>query len=348
MVWSLNALRAATRVRTRPAPPRRFDAGAAAAAPCAVCGAAAAAPCAVCGAATAVPFRSIDGIGYNKCPDCGCICAESGFLARVDAGLVGNYHDEYWAFEMAAAKERCYGSTLVRVAEVFYYARRPIGRFIDIGAGSGLLLDALSTLLPGLSEKFHGIELFPPPPEHRSRHPNYHIGSLTDLDVTFDAGVCIEVIEHLTPATLRTLGSQLAARSAPGALYYFNSGQPAFVEQENPGYLDPMKTGHIASYSIAGLTHIFAPLGFNVIALPGRTWAFLLEYGPPASIGCDELLHRLWTPLPENMQALSGDPFGNMFRAMGLEGARCYLEHATAQERTRWALSMLPATAPPG
>jgi hypothetical protein len=268
--------------------------------------------------------------------------AEPGFLARVDAGEVGNYQDEYWDFEMAAAKERCYGSTLLRVAEVFYYARRPIGKFIDIGTGSGLLLDAVSTLLPSLRDRFHGIELFPPPVEYRSGHPNYQIGTLGDLNDRFDAGVCIEVIEHLTPATLRSLGGQLAARSAPGALYYFNSGQPAFVEQENPGYLDPTKTGHIASYSIAGLTHIFAPLGFNVIALPGRTWAFLLEYGPPAAVGCAELLDRLWNPVPENMQALAGDPFGNMIRAMGLESARCYLEHATAQERTQWALSLLP------
>jgi hypothetical protein len=327
----LTALKSAIRGRARTAADRRFDSGEAVAV-----------QCAVCGEATATPFRSIDGIDYHKCAGCGSICAEAGFLARVDAGLVGNYQEGYWDFEMAAAKERCYGTTLVRVAEVFYYARRPIGKFIDIGAGSGLLLDAVGTLLPGLRDRFHGVELFPPPVEHRSRHPNYHIGTLGDLDETFDAGVCIEVIEHLTPGTLRKLGSQLAARSAPGALYYFNSGQPAFVEQENPGYLDPMHTGHIASYSIAGLTHIFAPLGFNVIALPGRTWAFLLEYGPPASVGCAELFQRLWNPVPENMQALTGDPFGNLFRAMGLEGARCYLEHATAHERTQWALSLLP------
>jgi hypothetical protein len=331
MVWSIPRLKYPARLWARRVPDRGFDVAPTAAV-----------NCPVCNEATAPPFRSIDGIAYHKCPGCGCIFAEPGFLARVDAGSVGNYQDEYWASEMAAAKERCYGSTLVRVAEVFYYARRPIRKFIDIGAGSGLLLDAVGTLLPSLADRFHGIELFPPPEEHRSLHPNYHIGTLGDLNDTFDAGVCIEVIEHLTPDTLRALGRQLAARSAPGAVYYFNSGQPAFVEQENPGYLDPTKVGHIVSYSIAGLTHIFAPLGFNVIALPGRAWAFLLEYGPPASIGSSELFDRLWHPVPENMEALTGDPFGNLFRAMGLEGARCYLEHATAQERTQWALSMLP------
>jgi hypothetical protein len=75
---------------------------------------------------------------------------------------------------------------------------------------------------------------------------------LDSLESTFDAGVCIEVIEHLTPATLRTLVAQLAGRSRPGSLYLFNSGQPAFVEQEDPAYLDPHGRGHVVSYSIAG------------------------------------------------------------------------------------------------
>ena len=296
--------------------------------------------CVVCERFAASPFRIVDGIGFHKCVGCGSIFADPEFLARVDAGLVSNYREDYWANEMKAATERCYGSTLVRVAETFYYARRPIRKFIDIGAGSGILLDAVSSLLPSLRDVFHGIELFPPPAENQSRHPNYHIGQLGDLDDKFDAGVCIEVIEHLTPATLRALAGQLASRSAEGALYYFNSGQPSFVEKENPGYLDPLKLGHVVSYSIAGLACIFEPAGFNVIALPGRAWAFLLEYGPTATIGCADLFDRIWHPLPENMAALATDPFGNLFQTMGQESARSFLEHATAVERTKWAWAL--------
>jgi hypothetical protein len=305
--------------------------------------------CVVCEQSMASPFRAVDEIAFYKCAGCGSIFADPEFLAQVEAGQVGNYRENYWAEEMKAATERCYGSSLVRVAETFFYARRPIQKFIDIGAGSGLLLDAASTLLPSLHGMFHGIELFPPPAPNRSLHPNYHIGTLGDLDDAFDAGVCIEVIEHLTPATLRGLARQLASRSAAGALYYFNSGQPIFVERENPGYLDPLKLGHVVSYSIAGLAGIFGPAGFNVIALPGRNWAFLLEYGPVKTVTCADLFNRIWNPVPENMAALAADPFGNLFRTMGQESARSFLEYATAEERTKWAVSLrssLQATLP--
>ena len=91
------------------------------------------------------------------------------------------------------------------------------------------------------------------------------IGTLDSVDRTFDAGVCIEVIEHLTPTILRNLVAQLAAVSRPGSLYLFNSGQPDFVEREDPAYLDPHGRGHIVSYSLAGAASIFGPAGFNVI-----------------------------------------------------------------------------------
>lgn len=128
---------------------------------------------------------------------------------------------------------------------MFLLARWPIHAFLDIGAG--YLLDALETLLPELSGMFHAVELFPPPMPHRTNHPNYVIGSVGDLNRNFDAGVCIEVIEHLTPATLAKLVRQLAQRSNPDALYLFNSAQPSFVETQDRGYLDPLKRGHVVS-----------------------------------------------------------------------------------------------------
>ena len=149
------------------------------------------------------------------------------------------YAEEYWRNELGAARERCFGPAVLRVAETIAYCRVPIRGFIDIGAGTGWLLDALEVLLPEVIDRFHAIELYPPPLPHRTANPNYVVGTLGDMHRTFDAGVCIEVIEHLTPATLRALVAQLAAVSHPGSLYLFNSGQPDFVEREDPGYLDP-------------------------------------------------------------------------------------------------------------
>ena len=62
--------------------------------------------CVVCGKAKASPYRPVDGIGFHKCDGCGSIFADPEFLARVDAGLVSNYQEDYWANEMKAATER--------------------------------------------------------------------------------------------------------------------------------------------------------------------------------------------------------------------------------------------------
>jgi hypothetical protein len=148
---------------------------------------------------------------------------------------------------------------------------------------------------------------------------------------SFDAGVCIEVIEHLTPATLRALVVQLAAASRPGSLYLFNSGQPDFVEHEDPGYLDPHGRGHVVSYSLAGAATIFEPAGFKIIELPGRTWAFLAEYESQWPGDAEALITRLWHPVPENVSMLRSARFGELIRAAALDTARAYLpRHAPA------------------
>jgi hypothetical protein len=187
------------------------------------------------------------------------------------------------------------------------------------------LLDALVVLLPEAIDRFHAVDPYPPPLPNRTGNPNYVIGNIADVNRTFDAGVCIEVIEHLAPSTLRALVAQLAAASRPGSLYLFNSGQPDFVEHEDPSYLDPHGRGHIVSYSLAGAASIFRPAGFNVIALPGRAWAFLAEFGSQNPVDAEALLARLWHTVPQNVSMLRSARFGELIRAAGIEAARAYL-----------------------
>jgi hypothetical protein len=276
--------------------------------------------CAICEAGAAASYRRVDGVQYFRCGACGSLFAEPEFLA---AGTTA-YAEDYWRTELAAAHERCFGPAVLRVAETIAYCRIPIRGFLDIGAGTGWLLDALEALLPEVIGRFHAIERFPPPLPHRTANPNYVIGTVADLRQTFDAGVCIEVIEHLSPGVFRTLATELAVVSRPGALYLFNSGQPEFVEREDPFYLDPHGRGHIASYSLAGAASILEPAGFNVVALPGRAWAFLAEFGPRQSVDADALIARLWHPVPENVSMLRAARFGEMMRCAGIESARAY------------------------
>ena len=261
----------------------------------------------------------VDGVAYFRCTACGSLFADPAFQPPP-------YTDAYWRDELDAARERCFGPAIMRVAETIAYCRLPIRAFIDIGAGTGWLLDALETLLPRAIDRFHAVELYPPPHPHRTANPNYIIGSLADSNRVFDAGVCIEVIEHLTPSTLRTLAAQLAAVSRPGSLYLFNSGQPEFVEREDPGYLDPHGRGHIVSYSLAGAAAIFRPAGFNVIALPGRTWAFLAEFDTTDPVDGHALITRLWHPVPENVSMLRASRFGELIRVAGIDTARAYAQ----------------------
>ena len=91
------------------------------------------------------------------------------------------------------------------------------------------------------------------------------------------------------------------------------------------------------SWSVAGARLIFERSGFNLIALPGRDWAFLAEFGPPRPVGPETLADWLESPARENIALIRNDRFGPLFEALGLESARCYLETAIADERMRWA-----------
>lgn len=294
-------------------------------------------PCPICCGGMLQPLRVLDGVAYLRCDGCGSILAERAFMARTMTGEGRSYDDSYWATEMSAVRERNHGASLIRIAEVFHYARRPVRRFLDVSTGAGTLLDAAAELVPEIADTFWGIEPFPPPPRYRARHPHYRIGHLRDLDGRFDGGTCIEVIEHLPPDVLKAMVGELAAVSEPGALWYFNSAQPSFVLRDDPGYLDPHLRGHVASYSVEGLRHVFAAAGFTVHALPGRDWAFLAEHGTHPAQDANTLLDRVWTILPENRDRLDSARFGPLLRAAGQEGARCYLEVATRA----WALEEL-------
>lgn len=283
--------------------------------------------CQICCKGHMQSFREVEHIPYRRCDACGSIIADE---SAYKASAPRKYDASYWAFEVASAKERSFGPAIPRVAEVFAMCRIPIRRFLDISSGGGSLLDSLSLLLPEIQGVFHGNEPFPPPENFRSRHPNYKVGWISDLTCHFDAGVCIEVIEHLFPDTLRGMIAQLALKSNKRALYYFNSAQPSYVIEREPSYLDPFIRGHVVSYSVAGIAALFSEFGFVVHPLPGRDWGFLAEYKGERVDGGDALMNRLWNPVKENIDLLEQCKYGRMFRSIGIESSRCYLEAARA------------------
>lgn len=297
--------------------------------------------CLICENVRSKYFKTVDDIKYFECENCNSLFADPEFISKLQSNN-SHYNEIYWKNETVASKERSFGSSVNRVSEVFLYSRIPIKRFIDIGTGPGYLLDALSILLPNYKSLFYGCEVFPPPPQFRTQHKNYKIGTISDLEGKFSAGVCIEVIEHLSPNILKELIKQLAEMSEDKAIYYFNSAQPSFVKNTDPNYLDPFVRGHIISYSLKALKPIFGAYGFTLIELPGRDWCFLAEYNSDDNLtGSEGLLTRLWTAVPENISVLKDNGFGPLMYSIGLESARCYLEHAISLERTAWAKSLM-------
>lgn len=290
--------------------------------------------CPVCVRGRSSHFRLVDGHDYYTCDACGSIHAAPDVLAMLDAGgsLVGAYGEGYWQQERIGAIERAAGVSLCLLAEAILYCRRPVRRFLDVGAGPGfLVLEAQRLLDPG-AEVFHGIEKFPPP--YAVECPNLQVGDIHEVAGKFDAGVCIEVVEHLTPAMLDGLVHGLAQASEPGALWLFNTGMPDYVRNEDPAYLDPLRRGHIISWSLAGIAPYFERHGFAVRAMPARSFAFVVEKMPAESV---DFAQRIYAALDDNLSLLRRN--GLLYQA-AFETARSYYYHQAYLERTRWAQAL--------
>lgn len=280
--------------------------------------------CPCCSSEGTTHFRDVDGFPYFRCLRCEAIYIAPAHLDALDKGEhIRTYDEEYWAEELPAARERSYGVALARMAEAFYYARRPIRRFLDVGTGPGFFLDAVAKYLPSSAEMFFGIEKFPPPERYRSTSPRLIVGDLADVGLTFDGGICVEVAEHLTPRMLRRLVFDLGRASTDGALYVFNTGLPEYVLGEEPGYLDPVRRGHIVSYSIRSLERLADGSGFSVFPIPGKTWAFVLEYRSTGEAR-DDIRVRGWSPLPENLGVLDDPEMGSVLKVLGRETIYAY------------------------
>lgn len=294
--------------------------------------------CPVCEAASA-PFRVVEGFAYFKCSGCGILHLPPDILSDIDAGKpLRTYEVEYWDAEMHAAGKRAAGPGMARLCEAIFLASTPVRTVLDIGTGPGVLLDHMARLMPHAAPAIHGVELFPPPARWRTTSPNYHIGTLDALaPMTFEAGLCMEVIEHLTPRMVATLLRALASVASEGSCFLFNTGLTSFVENEDPAYLDPLGRGHITIWTVEAMARLAAPFGLTVSPVPGRSWAFIVEKAP-RPVAFD---HRIYHPLPENLAFLSGGgAIESVPSLLARSGLAWFFFADMAASRTAWALSL--------
>lgn len=280
--------------------------------------------CPVCYSTRIESFKEVKDHIYFKYSDCEIIFLSTEILNKIDSGSgLSKYSGNYWNMELKSAKERSWGPALARVAELFLYSRMPVKKFIDIGSGPGYLLGALQYQLPSAADIFYAQELFPPDDVLYIKKPNYLKGSILDFSFSFDAGRCIEVIEHLTPTMVEGLFRDLAKKSKINSIYIFNTGLANYIEKEDIGYLDPYIRGHIMGWSIKAIKHLAGPIGFQVFPIPGKTWAFIIEYKPDHTL-TNSLTERIWHGLPENISVLCDKKTGDLLYVLGLDTARAY------------------------
>lgn len=282
--------------------------------------------CPCCQSLLTEELLQVSQFNYFQCNNCSTLFIDPKVIEQIDQGMgLIEYTESYWQNEVHSALERAYSVALARMAELLHYSRIPVTHFLDLGTGPGYFLDAVTAYLPEHHHVFYGVEKFPPPAIHRTQSKNYFIGDLRELPFRVDAGLCMEVIEHLTPRMLAKLLDDLAAISTEQAIYIFNSGQPSYVLHEDMNYLDPIVRGHILSYSLDAVKRIAQPHGFTLFPLVGKTWAFVLEYHSCQTASTPkQFQQRIWNALPENLALLQDSRMGSALRLLGLETARAY------------------------
>ncbi len=257
---------------------------------------------------------------FFECRSCDFIFFFNDAAAGSSIGNPINYEDLYWAEELLAAKNRAFGVSIARAAEVFILARKPIKNFLDIGTGPGFFLDAILKYLPDSDATFLGVEMFPPENQFQTTHPGYRTGWLDQFDdESLDGGICIEVLEHLSSSEVKDLFSLLFIKATNGATFMFNTGLTEYVKNEDMAYLDPTVRGHISLCPVNALRNLVSDVGWTFSPIPNRSWAFLAEKCPEAQV---ELSTRVWNPVPENVKAICGSSNSQLLYLLGRDSLR--------------------------
>lgn len=271
-------------------------------------------------------IKKIAAFSYHRCPNCDFIFINDEVLQQIDNGTqVFEYQEEYWKDELESAKERAWGVAIARMSECFHYCKIPIQRYIDVGTGPGYFLDAIDHFLPDSSNQFFGWEIYPPKKEFQTKHKNYFNYPLADINIKFQAGSCMEVIEHITPKQVYNLMDNLKHKLDDGAFLIFNTGLVDYVLKEDMDYLDPVRRGHICVWSVKALNILLKDLGYSCYPLGKKTWAVGIEYrAKNAGNGENSIDGRIWSILPENKKILEDKNSGTVIKILGIESARAY------------------------
>jgi len=266
--------------------------------------------------------KKLKSVDYSQAKGYIC-CSKCDFIFWSINNTLDSSHEygaEYWQMELNSAYERSWGISIQRASEVFLLCRKKISTFVDIGTGAGYFLDAIDYYIPNSTVQFTGIELYPPALEFRSKHPGYAIGWLEKYEnESIDAGICVEVLEHLTADQVASLFHDLYLKASNDAFFIFNTGLTNYVRNEDPDYLDPYTRGHISIWSTKAIRELLGDSGWKIHEFPHRSWAFIAEKSVNNQIDLDS---RIWDINPQNLETLTGELKSNLLYLLARDGLR--------------------------
>lgn len=205
-------------------------------------------------------------------------CASCGFMQCSDAeGVVQAYEDlEDQEYE-AGRKERALQARAILSRMLAVARARPDGaRLLDIGAGSGILVEAATEL--GL--KAEGIEPSRSLQSTASRHDcTVHLGTLPHADVAggFDFVTIIDVIEHVDdPVALVRAASDLLKES--GHLVVVTPDANSLMARMMGWRWWHYRVAHVGYFSPNNLEMCLMQAGLKRIAFSRPGWVFSVEY----------------------------------------------------------------------
>jgi hypothetical protein len=74
---------------------------------------------------------------------------------------------------------------------------------------------------------------------------------------------------------------------------------------------------------VKGLQTLVSSVGFQILTIQGKTWAFIAEYKPNHNFKSN-IQERIWKAVPENVNILRDKKTGDLMYVLGLDTARAY------------------------
>jgi hypothetical protein len=89
------------------------------------------------------------------------------------------------------------------------------------------------------------------------------------------------------------------------------------VLNENPNYLDPVRRGHIMSWSVESVHALCTGFDLKVLPIVGKSWAFIIERPLDYADAKEDVRDRMWYALPENLALLTDPVMGSVLKILG-------------------------------